>query len=238
MPFVDTRWSLVLKAGLDTEEGRNALNLLCRDYIEPLTQFLVRRGFHRDIAEELLQSFFLKLLEKDFLQSCDPQRGRFRSFLITALMRSVANDLRNLKTLKRGAEIEILPLEEVAASNLQVAPRVGPLSPEQLFHRDWALQLLKHSLSLVEQRYRSKGKDAVFQILQPALAWDSETLDHTRAAEELGVTVPHVRVLIHRLRRDFKITVSEQIMETLANPAELESELLDLACALSGTARL
>ena len=81
--FATTQWSIVLAAKDGTEtEVRRALEFLCNAYWYPLYAYLRRHGQDPDEARDLTQAFFADLLEKHRLQSIDPAKGRFRSFLL------------------------------------------------------------------------------------------------------------------------------------------------------------
>jgi RNA polymerase sigma-70 factor (ECF subfamily) len=81
--FGSTRWSLVLEAGRESSPAsRQALESLCRIYWYPLYAYVRRRGYSLHDAQDLTQSFFARLLEKDMVEAADPSRGRFRSFLL------------------------------------------------------------------------------------------------------------------------------------------------------------
>ena len=83
--FATTRWSVVLAAGAATDgEAREALTQLCESYWYPLYAYVRRRGYPAEDAQDLTQAFIAQLLEKRALQVADPQRGRFRSFLLVS----------------------------------------------------------------------------------------------------------------------------------------------------------
>jgi DNA-directed RNA polymerase specialized sigma24 family protein len=84
--FVTTHWTLVLSARDESSpDGRQALEELCRTYWYPLYAFLRRQGYDADKAQDLTQGFFARLLEKRYLDDVRPERGRFRTFLLTSL---------------------------------------------------------------------------------------------------------------------------------------------------------
>jgi len=234
MAFADTRWSLVLRAGLDSPEGHQALETLCQQYIEPLKSYLLRCRFRPDSAEELTQSFFLKLIEGQFLELAQPEKGRFRTFLITALRRSVANDLRLANTVKRGGRVTLLSLDDATVVELHDRVATSHLGPDRLFDRDWALELLDRSIDEVEEKYRLNDKQNVFEVLQGALTWSSGAFDREAAAEQLGVKPGHLRVMIFRLREDFRTAVRRQILNTVASPGDVDDEMRELSLAVSG----
>lgn len=234
MAFVETRWSLVRRAAADTAEGRKALNTLCQQYAEPLQSFLRRRGFSPDQSDDFLQSFFVRILEQDALSVADPLRGRFRTFLLATLKNSVANDIRDASTLKRGGRVRVESLDDTLDVNLHEKLSDKNLTPDQYYDRQWALHLLERSLSALEKNYHLQDKSEMFQVLQPALAWDSEGLDHAAVSEHLKVERSHLRVIVHRFRKDFRGVVQQEVLETVSNPGDVQDEIKHLFSALSG----
>jgi len=52
----------------------------------------------------LTQSFFARLLEKDFLDDVAPERGRFRAFLLAAVKNFISNEWDKVRADKRGGD--------------------------------------------------------------------------------------------------------------------------------------
>ena len=101
--FVTTRWSLVVSAGkVSSDESSRALESLCEIYWYPLYAYARRRVSTGDEAQDLTQAFFVELLEKDFVGSAIPDRGRFRSFLLTAFKHFLSKQWKKAKAQKRG----------------------------------------------------------------------------------------------------------------------------------------
>src|SRR5437763_6526652 len=101
--FPTTRWTLVVAAGdPKREEARSALVSLCESYWYPLYAYLRRRGYPADQAQDLTQEFFVRVLEGRYLDRADPDRGRFRSFLLSSLKFFVADEEDRNRTKKRG----------------------------------------------------------------------------------------------------------------------------------------
>ncbi len=91
--FGSTRWSVVLAAGrISSADAREALALLCQHYWYPLYAYVRRRAKSVDEAQDLIQEFFARLLEHNLIGKADPERGRFRCFLLTALRNFLANE--------------------------------------------------------------------------------------------------------------------------------------------------
>ena len=90
--FQTTHWSLVLRAGnRNDRDAEDALAALCGRYWYPLYAYVRRRTADVHEAQDLTQEFFARLLEKNTLAAASPERGRFRSFLLTAVKNFLAN---------------------------------------------------------------------------------------------------------------------------------------------------
>jgi hypothetical protein len=101
--FDTTSWTLVRAAAANpTTDSRQALAMLCQAYWPPVYGFVRRSGYDKEQSQDLTQGFFTQLLEKSFLVDADQQRGRFRSFLLTAVKHFLANEWDREHTLKRG----------------------------------------------------------------------------------------------------------------------------------------
>ena len=101
--FQTTHWSVVLAAGRDGDAlSRDAMAALYRVYWPPLYAFIRRRGYSRDDALDLIQEFFVYMLDKRLVQNADPEKGRFRSYLLGALKHFLSANRRRANALKRG----------------------------------------------------------------------------------------------------------------------------------------
>src|SRR4051812_3616833 len=111
--FANTHWSVVLFAGQSASpQHRDALENLCCTYWYPLYAFVRRNGYSPADAQDLTQEFFARLLEKNFLHDVDRAKGKFRSFLLSALKHFLANEWNRLKTQKRGGQHTLVSLDE------------------------------------------------------------------------------------------------------------------------------
>src|SRR5262245_58468859 len=126
--FATTHWSVVMRAGTaGTGEGSVALDRLCRQYWQPLYYFVRRRGYNEPDAQDLTQGFFARLLEKDLIGAADRERGRFRTFLLTALQNYLANEWDRANRQKRGGGQQFLNMpgapKQVISSCHRTPPR-------------------------------------------------------------------------------------------------------------------
>ena len=116
--FQTTQWALVGAAQSDGAPTQaEALEALCREYWYPLYAYVRRRGYAAPEAEDLTQEFFRRLIEKDYLKAADPERGRFRTFLLVAMKRFLANEWRHAHALKRGGGHVHFSIDAAAAEH-------------------------------------------------------------------------------------------------------------------------
>ena len=98
--FETTHWSVVLDAGGSTSIAREALARLCEAYWYPLYAYARRRIGNKNDAQDVIQEFFLHILQRECLSVADPNRGRFRSFLLTSLKNFLTDQVFRLQDCK------------------------------------------------------------------------------------------------------------------------------------------
>jgi RNA polymerase sigma-70 factor (ECF subfamily) len=229
--FLTTRWSLVRgAAGGDAERAHAALTTLCRTYWFPLYAFVRRKGVPAQDAEDVVQGFFARLLDKRALGQVTPEKGRFRSFLLASIQNHLANLRDAQRTLKRGggqAHVEIDFADADARYQLQARLE----DPQRAFERAWALELLARALNGLEQEYRASDRGALFDVLKPELT-GAESSPYASYAAQLCSTESAVKVAVHRLRRRYRERLRATIAETVQGEQEIEAEIADLFLAL------
>lgn len=234
--FATTHWSLVLSArDPQSPQSAAALEKLCRTYWFPLYAYVRRGGGLKEDAEDLTQAFFARLLEKKFLDSVRQERGRFRTFLLVALKRFLANEWHRAHAQKRGGFQTPVPLDtELAERKLQTEIAAPEVSPDRDYERRWALALLEQTLSRLRAEFQRAGKIPEFERLKNFLTADSKEIPYATAAAELGLGESAMRVAVHRLRRRYREVFREEIAHTLAEGESVEDELHHLLDVLSG----
>ncbi len=233
--FVTTHWSVVLSAGrADTPHARDALGRLCQVYWYPLYSYVRGRGYAAEDAQDLTQEFFARLLERNWVGSADPQKGRFRSFLLTAMNHFLADDWDRVKAQKRGGGQRVLPLEaESAETRFQMEPS-DPLTPEKIYERRWAQTVLETVFDQLRRAYEAEGKAKLFETLKGGLVQSRGAVPYAALAARLDLSEGALRVAVHRLRQRYRELLRAEIAHTVASPGEVEEELRYLFRALSG----
>jgi len=233
--FATTRWSIVLAAGeRDAGEAAPALATLCEIYWYPVYAFIRRRGMSPADAQDATQGFFAALLEQDYVSSADRERGRFRTFLLTAVSRFLSKQREHNRTLKRGGGRKLLSIDAAVGEDRYLLEPTDDWSPERLFERRWALTLLDRVLARLEQRYTEQGQTQLFEKLQGCLTGADPEVSHTDLAADLKMTPGALKVAIHRLRRRYRDLLKAEIAETVAGADEVADELDYLLAALRG----
>ncbi len=212
-----------------------ALEDLCRAYWYPLFADARRRGRGPEEAEDDVQGFFARLLEKDSLAVADPDRGRFRSFLLTAFRNYQANEAERASAAKRGGGRRLLSIESASAEERFRLDPGHEETPERVFLRDWAMTILRGVLERLRARYVEREQDALFEALKQGLTGiRGAGRPYREIADELGMTESAVRVASHRLRGRYRQALRDEVAQTLEDPAEVEEELAALFDALAG----
>jgi RNA polymerase sigma-70 factor (ECF subfamily) len=231
--FATTHWSLVLAArDRAAPESRDALAALCATYWYPLYAFVRRRGHDADQAQDLTQEFFVRLLEKDYLQVVDRDKGKFRAFLLAAFGHFLLNEYDRAKAQKRGGGREFIPLDFEAAEGRYSLEPAHALTPERLFERRWALTLLDQVLARLRAEMVQAGKEQLYENLKVYLMMDTSAESYAGLAEELGQSAGAVKVAVHRLRKRYRALLREEIARTVDGAEQVEEEIRDLFTAL------
>ena len=235
-PFAPTRWTLVLRARGESVEGQAALSELCEAYYQPVLRFLRREGRDEDAARELAHDFFARVLAGGAFDGADPERGRFRSYLLGALRHFLADRRDHAGRLKRGSGIAPdsldAPVGTDTSPGFQVADPAATAS-DASFDREWALTVMDRALCLLQKEFAEAGKVDEFNALKPWLMGDTATSSQADAASRLGLTEGAVKVMIHRLRKRFRAVVRTAISQTLRDPALVDEELRHLIESLA-----
>lgn len=227
--FDTTHWSLVLAAGHQTSpESIDALTHLCESYWHPLYTYARRRVEDVHEAQDLTQEFFSQLLEKNYLEAVDPQRGHFRSFLLTAFKHFLANQWEKARAQKRGGGRNLLRFDFDAEDSTYGLQPADDLTPEQLFDRRWATALLTHVLHRLRDEFSDAGKSNQFERLKPFIVAQAATKTYAIVALELGMTEAAAKMAAYRMRQRYQQLLRAEIAQTVADPAEVDDEIRSL----------
>lgn len=214
------------------EDARDALSQLCEAYWYPLYAYVRRRGYSAPDAQDLTQAFFARLLEKQSLRAADPERGKFRSFLLASIDHFLANERDRARAQKRGGGQAQLSLDLAdGESRLSLEP-AHEWTPQRLYERQWALTLLELAVRRLEAEYQQAGKARQFELFKDVLGGIRERVRYVEVAAELDMSVENARQAAHRMRKRYRALLREEVARTVVDPSEVDEELAKLFEAL------
>jgi len=223
--FTTTHWSVVLEAQGESPAAQEALEKLCRIYWRPIYSFLRRQGISADDAQDLTQGFFALLLERRDLRTVRKEKGRLRSYLLTAVKHFLADERRRAMAIKRGKGERLIPLEELCGEERSGPEPADSLTAERIYERRWASTLLDRVLTRLEDTYGARGNAALFDSFNQLLADEPGAPSQADIAAQLGMTENAVSQAFHRFRQSYQSLLREEIAHTVATPGDIENEL-------------
>lgn len=233
--FATTHWSVVLSAADSASpDAREALEMLCRTYWNPLYAFVRMKGRSAEDAQDLTQSFFERFLEKHYVKDFAVEKGRFRTFLLTILQRFLCDQFDRSSAAKRGGGVRFVPLDTTDAE-AQIDQAAGASrSPEATFDRVWADTLIQTSLERLRTQYEVEGNGALFKEIRVYLSRPADRASYSVTAGRLNTSADAVAMAVVRLRRRYRENVRACVANTVATPAEIDDELRYLISVLAG----
>lgn len=232
--FATTHWSVIAAAAQpEGSSAREALAQLCQTYWYPVYAHLRTRGYQPADAQDLTQDLFLRLLQKDFLSHLDPHKGRFRSYLLSALNHLIADEMDRRNSQRRGGREPHVSFDAAEAEDRFRLDPVDSDTPDRLFDRRWALALLERVLDRLRAAQVTAGRAATFEALRPFLVEGSGGVTYASVAAQLGQTVNAVAQAVSRLRRQYRRLFWEEISHTVTSEAEAQEEFRYL-CSVMG----
>jgi len=230
--FPTTRWSVVIAAAdPQRKEARSALASLCEGYWYPLYAYVRRRGYPADQAQDLTQEFFIRLLEGRYLDRAEPEKGRFRAFMLTSLRFFLSDEADRNRAQKRGGG-NVGSLEISSGEERYQREPAHDETPERIFERRWALSVLDRVVEKLRNEFVHHGRPEHFERLKVFLLGQADA-PYAALARETNTSEGALKVAIHRLRKRYRELFRQEIADTVADPAEVESELRFLAAVLT-----
>lgn len=230
--FNTTHWTVVLLAGQQTSpEAAAALENLCRTYWYPLYAYARRRGHSPPDGQDLTQQFFALFLEKKYFGLANPDRGRFRSFLLASFKHFLTNEYNRSRTAKRGGQYGFVSCDDAEA-------RYGnelmhETSPDKLFEQTWVLTLLEQVMKSLQQEYVRTGKAKLFEALEGFLSGEKSEITYKEIGAGLHMGESAVKMAVSRLRHRYGELLRGEIAHTVSGQTSVEDELRHLLGALS-----
>ena len=238
--FVTTRWSIVLSAGEsagENQKARDALAELCRTYWRPIFSFICWRGHSPEDAQDLTQDFFVSILRSNWFERADPNRGRFRSFLLKSLSNFLNNVAERDHAKKRGGEMKFVSWDEwIAEAPSQISlpdKALDSLQPEVVFDLRWAATVVEQTLRRLREECESKGRLRLFESLSSHLTGNADA-SYTELSATLGIPESAVKKQLYNMRQRYRWLLREEVSHTVENPADVDDEIRHLCAVLAG----
>jgi DNA-directed RNA polymerase specialized sigma24 family protein len=225
--FPATRHSVVAAAGaVDADIRRTAFGTCVEVYWRPVCSYVrLRWRAPADEAEELTQAFFARAFAKNYLETYDPSRARFRTFLRTCVDAFVANERQAAGRLKRGGGVRSVSLDDAAVAHNPDLATVPDF--DELFEREWTRSLLATALARLRQAASTPARArqcAVFARYDLDPADGAPRLTYAALGAELGLSVSDVTNALFAARRDFRRLVLECLRELARSDDEFRAE--------------
>jgi RNA polymerase sigma-70 factor (ECF subfamily) len=231
--FATTRWSVVLAArDGDGRDAQVAMEILCKTYWRALYAYARRYGLPPHDAEDATQAFFARLLEKDYLQAVQAERGPFRAFLQMAFKRFLAKERERGSALRRGGEAKHLGLDfiEAEAACAQDAPQ---LAADEVFESQWAMTALGAAMAALREEFRAAEKEREFDVLKATLSAPKDGSSYEEMAAALNLSEGATRIAAHRMRKRFRELFRAEVAQTVASHESVNDELRHLIAVLA-----
>lgn len=228
--FPETRLTaLAAVSSADRETRRRAIESIVAVYWKPVYKHIrLQWRKSNDDAKDLTQGFFLRVLEKDLLESYDPAKSSFRHFLRTCLDRYLANDYESARRLKRGGGEQVLSLDfESAEGDLcRIEPSSPECSAEERFYQEWARSVFAIAVDRLRADCERRGKSLHFQLFEGYDLRPDRPASFTYDAlgREFGLNSVTVTNHLAAVRRDFRRHVLDTLRELTCSESEFRAE--------------
>lgn len=235
--FPTTQWTEMEQFGRDEpDQQRIYIESLLQRYWKPVYAWLRRQGYHPDQAEDYTQGFFCDIvLERHLVSRADRSRGRFRTFLLTALKAFVSDEYRKVHAQKRRPKMGLARLGDPEASLPACTTEVGP---DDLFIYLWASDFLQEVFTKLKTEYTKSGRPthwAVFErkIHKPLLE-GTEAPSYEVICAELGISDTHTAsAMVTTVKRRFRSLLRKTIRPLVDSDEAVEQEIQDLLAIFS-----
>lgn len=232
--FETTVWTQVLAAARepDSAAGQRSLARLCQRYWYPIYAYIRRRGSPPADAQDLTQGFFQHILTSGFLARVDPERGRFRYFLLGAVRHFLENDRERQLSQRRGGHCESISIDAAMAEQWLAAEPTAANDSARAFDRSWAIALLHAATVELELEQVNAGKGETFRTLKQFLQRTADPGEYDHVASQLRISKGAVAAAVHRLNERFGELVRQAVRDTLVAPGQAQEEMRGLLQAL------
>jgi DNA-directed RNA polymerase specialized sigma24 family protein len=231
--FLTTHWSLIESIRSEADSSHALIGSLLKDYWKPVYCYLRRHGYKNEDAKDLTQSFFHEIvLSNELVQQADQRKGRFRTFLLTALRRFLINAKHKETARKRVPKGKLIAMDVVDPDNLAAVSE--DISPDESFNFAWVSSLLERVFEEVENSCNHDGKTVYWKVfeervLQPIMdQTDPPTVKEV--CSKYGIPDGHkLANMIITTKRRIRSVLEKHIRKLVTSPEEVSDELQEMA---------
>ena len=232
--FLTTHWSLIEDVrGSDDDKNAALIELLLKKYWKPVYCYLRRRGYPNEEAKDLTQGFFHEVvLSRNLIDQADRTKGRFRSFLLTALNHYLINVHHQQAARRHIPKAKLVGMSMDELSELPQA--VTTLTPEDSFTYAWVSGLLEEVLAELKAAYEQADRGLHWQIfrdrtLRPIMEGrDAPSLE--LVCREYGVSdTAKASNMILTVKRRFQTLIRQHLRDLVMSDSEAEEELQEIS---------
>jgi len=234
--FPTTQWSIVLTADAATiERGRASLETLCRRYWYPLYVYARRNGRTHHESEDCTQTFLGYLMANHRIAHANPERGKFRTFLLSAFQNFLTDEWRKAMSQRQGGDrtFESIEWHEADRRFSRQLEDAG-VTPSQAFDRAWAIEMIGQAKHELRQEYQSTDRGDIFRVIEPILLEAPGSTSLASHAEKLGMSNHAFAMALSRARQRLGKLITDHVMDTVEDPSHAEGELRHLIEACHG----
>jgi RNA polymerase sigma-70 factor (ECF subfamily) len=215
---ISTRWSLVRRAHVEgrPETAGEARQMLVMRYAAAVRKYLGGILRNTEQADELSQDVVVRLLRGDFA-GADPNRGRFRDLLKTAV-RTLAHKHWEKSKVRKTVDVE---MDLVS----------GDAPNEEAWQAAWQGTVVEHVWGILEEDERAEKGVPAFTVLKLRTQYPEESSEQLaeRYSKQISQTIrPDAwRQMLRRARVKFAEALVEEVRMGLDDPssAAVEEEL-------------
>jgi RNA polymerase sigma factor (sigma-70 family) len=232
--FELTQWSIIQSAqDAGSPEAHAALEAFCAAYWRPLYSYIRRRGYKEEDAQDLTQSFFARLLDKNYLSAVDRTKGKFRTFLLTSLENFLKNEHRYRTAQKRDGKVSFISFDTAADEGLADNLADDAMNPERVFEQQWVVAMLNQVFPRLQGEFTKTHTPELFADIKSALVCETDASSYKEIAAKHGTTEAAIKMTVSRLRKRFGQLLMEELSNTVSSPEELAEELRALFAAFN-----
>jgi len=233
--FATTHWSVVTSASKDeSEQSLRALETLCRTYWYPVYAYVRRKACGPEEAQDLTQEFFSQLIARDHFRLADPNKGKFRGFLLSTLDYFLAREWNRAHRQKRGGQFIFISLDEQSPEDRYRLEPTDLETPEKQFLRQWALTVLKQAMIALQKECEAHDKGSLFREARNLISGERDGTAYAQISKHLNMAEGAARVAVHRLRQRYGELLRQEVANTVTSEEEIDEELRYLFQILSG----